>query len=103
MIADLTTLLRDAAYLAFEDGTNDYTTAPKAADALEAQAARIAELEAALQFANEYVGRLASTLAKKHYPDQQRFELLPDLLGRIDQIDNMTCGLHRAALGGKDE
>lgn len=46
MIADLTTLLRNAAYLAFEDGTNDYTTAPEAADALEAQAARIAELEA---------------------------------------------------------
>ena len=64
---------------------------------------RIAELEAALRFANEYVGRLAFTLAEKHYPEQ-RFELLPDLLGRIDQIDNMTCGLHRAALaGGKDE
>ena len=71
---------------------------------IEAQAARIAELEAALQFATEYVGRLASTLAKKHYPDQQHFELHPHLLGRIDQIDNMTCGLHRAALeGGKDE
>ena len=64
---------------------------------------RIAKLEAALRFATEYVGRLASTLAKKHYPDQQHFELLPDLLGRIDQIDNMTCGLHRAALeGGED-
>lgn len=63
---------------------------------------RIAELEAALRFANEYVGRLALALAEKHYPEQ-RFELLPDLLGRIDQIDNMTCGLHRAKLsGGKD-
>ncbi len=65
---------------------------------------RIAELEAALGHATEYVGRLALTLAGKHYPDQKRFELLPDLLGRIDQIDNMTCGLARAALeGGKDE
>jgi len=69
----------------------------------KAQAARIAELEAALRFANEYVGRLALTLAKKHYPDQQSFELLPDLLGRIDQIDNMTCGLHRAKLAGGEE
>lgn len=85
-------------------------TASVTAETVEAKAqlqialARIAELEAALNFATEYVGRLASTLAKKHYPDQQSFELLPDLLGRIDQIDNMTCGLHRAALaGGKNE
>lgn len=70
--------------------------------ALKSQAARIETLEAALRFANEYVGRLAFTLAEKHYPEQ-RFELLPDLLGRIDQIDNMTCGLHRAKLtGGED-
>lgn len=77
----------------------------EAADRIEAQAARIAELEAALGHATEYVGRLALTLAGKHYPDQKRFELLPDLLGRIDQIDNMTCGLARAALAGgkKDE
>lgn len=45
---DLVTLLRDAAYLAFEDGTNDYTTAPKAAKTLEAQADRIAKLEKSL-------------------------------------------------------
>ena len=63
---------------------------------------RIAELEAALGHATEYVGRLAVTLAEKHYPDQ-RFELLPDLLGRIDQIDNMTCGLTRAALKGGEK
>lgn len=63
--------------------------------------ARIAELEAALRFANEYVGRLALTLAEKHYPEQ-RFELLPDILCRVDQIDNMTCGLTRAALGEKE-
>ena len=63
------------------------------------QADRIAGLEAALQYTFEYVGRLAVTLAEKHYPDQ-RFELLPNLLGRIDQIDNMTCGLTRAALAG---
>ena len=45
MSDDLVTPLRNASYLAFEDGTNDYTTAPKAAYVLEAQAARIAELE----------------------------------------------------------
>lgn len=67
----------------------------------EEAADRIEELEAALRYATEYVGRLAVKLAEKHYPDQ-RFELLPNLLGRIDQIDNMTCGLARAALeGGK--
>jgi len=57
MIADLTTPLRDAAYLAFEDGTNDYTTAPKAAYVLEAQAARIAELEAALHDMAKHIWR----------------------------------------------
>lgn len=80
----------------------DFSVCIRAADLIEAQAPRIAELEAALRYATEYVGRLAVTLAEKHYPDQ-RFELLPNLLGRIDQIDNMTCGLHRAALaGGQD-
>ncbi len=82
--------------------STNYDDRSDAADLIEAQAARIAELEAALRFANEYVGRLALALAEKHYPEQ-RFELLPDLPGRIDQIDNMTCGLHRAALvGGED-
>lgn len=41
MSDDLVTPLRNAAYLAFEDGTNDYTTPALAA-------ARIAKLEAAL-------------------------------------------------------
>lgn len=61
---------------------------------------RVAELESKLRFADEYVRRLALALAEKHYPEQ-RFELLPDLLGKVDQIDNMTCGLTRAALGEK--
>lgn len=42
MSDDLGMLLRTASYLAFEDGTNDYTTPALAAT-------RIAELEAALQ------------------------------------------------------
>lgn len=54
MSDDLVTPLRNASYLAFEDGTNDYTTAPKAAYVLEAQAARIAELEAALNDAKQH-------------------------------------------------
>jgi hypothetical protein len=63
-------------------------------------AERIEQLEAALQYATEYAGRLALALSDKHYHNQP-FELLPDLLGRIDQIDNMTCGLARAALEGE--
>lgn len=51
---------------------------------------RIEELEKTLREATEYVGRFASVLAKKHYPEAANFELLPDLLGRIDQIDHMT-------------
>jgi hypothetical protein len=70
--------------------TDDATVNPDGPEA----ATRIAELEAALRYANEYAGRLALTLAKKHYPTQP-FELLPYLLGRIDQIDNMICGLTR--------
>ena len=42
--------LRTAAYLAFEDGTNDYTTPALAA-------ARIAELEAALKDMAKYIWR----------------------------------------------
>lgn len=90
MSDDLVKRLRDLAQAKHDD----LSIGDEAAD-------RIAELEAALGHATEYVGRLALTLAGKHYPDQKRFELLPDLLGRIDQIDNMTCGLARAALEGR--
>jgi hypothetical protein len=71
----------------------------KIKDAREEAADRIEELEAA-QYATEYAGRLASTLAEKHYKDKYGFELLPSLLGRIDQIDNMTCGMIRIGTQG---
>ena len=43
-----------------------------------------------------YATELAKTMARKHYPDVPQFEVLPDLLGVISQIDNMVCGLVRA-------
>jgi hypothetical protein len=43
MIDDLVKRLRESCYLAFEDGTNDYSSAIEAAD-------RIEQLEAALQW-----------------------------------------------------
>ena len=46
MSDDLKQNLRGSCYLAFEDGTNDYETAPEAAD-------RIEELEAANKLLNE--------------------------------------------------
>lgn len=51
------------------------------------------EAEHALRWATT----LAESLAKKHYPEATRFKALPDLVGVISQIDNMTTGLVRAA------
>ena len=36
---------------------------------------------------------LATLLREKHYPENGSFELLPDLLGVLTQIDNMTSAL----------
>ena len=59
----------------------------------------IRRLREALGEASEYAGRLAVSLRRKHYNELPQFELLPDLYGRLTQIDNMTCGMARAALG----
>src|SRR5687767_13654609 len=42
-----------------------------------------------------YAHSLAVSLAARHYPDRPPFEPLPDLLGLLTQIDNMTTGLER--------
>ncbi len=109
-MVDLVTPLRDAAYLAFEDGTNDYTTAPKAAYVLEAQAARIAELEAALANARRDGMEAA---AKWHDEQAAKAQQLSDM--KVSAEDEEVWGDYaenhreyaaeiRAALeGGKDE
>lgn len=44
----------------------------------------------------EYARQLAITLWEKHYKvDSPDWEPLPDLIGLLTQIDNMTCGLVR--------
>lgn len=44
-----------------------------------------------------YATRLATTLWEKHYrADAPQWKPLPDLLGVLTQIDNMTSGLSRA-------
>lgn len=48
--------------------------------------------EQALRWATE----LAVSMARKFYPEVPRFKPLPDLVGVISQIDNMSTGLVRA-------
>ena len=67
----------------------------KAADEIE-------RLRAELHEAHEYAGQLAVSLRRKHFSELPPFELLPDLYGRLTQIDNMTCGMARAALGEEE-
>jgi hypothetical protein len=43
-----------------------------------------------------YATRLAEAIARKHYPEVPQFRVLPDLMGILTQIDNMTSGLTRA-------
>jgi hypothetical protein len=44
------------------------------------------------QKANEYALRLVLSLAAR-FPAVEGFQALPDLYGRLSQIDNMTCKL----------
>ncbi|HVL77613.1 MAG TPA: hypothetical protein VM406_16485 [Noviherbaspirillum sp.] len=54
--------------------------------------AKPADIEQAHRWATE----LAVSMARKFYPEAPQFEPLPDLVGVISQIDNMTTGLVRA-------
>lgn len=38
----------------------------------------------------EYAKRLAESLVSNHWPDNVGWEALPDLMGVLTQIDNMT-------------
>jgi len=69
---------------------------------LTAAADEIERLRIELHEAHGYAGQLAVSLRRKHFSELPPFELLPDLYGRLTQIDNMTCGMSRAALGEKE-
>jgi hypothetical protein len=45
--------------------------------------------------ARNYATTLAINLHAKHYPEETQWKPLPDLLGVLTQIDNMTSGLVR--------
>jgi len=58
MSDDLVNRLRDSCYLAFDDGTNDYAAAHKAADRIEELQGRAAAVEAKLEKAVEAFTRI---------------------------------------------
>lgn len=43
-----------------------------------------------METAYGYARRLAESLASKHWPENVGWEPLPDLIGVLSQIDNMT-------------
>jgi hypothetical protein len=51
--------------------------------------------ETPTEHAHRWATELAVNLHKKFYPEVTQWNPLPDLLGVITQIDNMTCGLVR--------
>jgi len=53
--------------------------------------------ETPMEHAHRWATELAVSMAKKFYPEVPQFKPLSDLVGVISQIDNMTCGLVRAA------
>jgi hypothetical protein len=53
--AELIAQLRDACYLAFDDGTNDFGTAPEAADRIEALNAQIERMWDALEYVDAHI------------------------------------------------
>jgi len=57
------------------------------------QEAQIAALQTELAEAENYATNLANVLYEKHWSHQTEWELLPNLIGVLTQIDNMTAGL----------
>lgn len=55
--------------------------------------AAIQRLEVEAQQANEYARQLAIAIHAKYYPEVTQWKPLPDLMGVLTQIDNMTAGL----------
>jgi hypothetical protein len=61
----ITKRLRDSCYLAFDDGENDYTTAPQAASRIEQLEAEVKRLEQQLKMARRLAHR-----SKPEYPPE---------------------------------
>jgi hypothetical protein len=74
----------------------------KIADALtsapteQAEPARNCAGETPTEHAHRWATELARSIAKRCYPEASHWEPMPDLLGVITQIDNMTTGMVRA-------
>lgn len=65
-----------------------------AADEIERLRARVAELEAREEKTRRYADRLAINIKLKHFSDRvPDWQPLPDTLGILTQIDNMTAGI----------
>ena len=60
-----------------------------------------------IEQARAYATRLAVSVGARCFPEVPEWRPLPDLLGVLTQLDNMTCGMARAALSpvatGRDE
>lgn len=52
--------------------------------------------ETPTEHAHRWATELAISMAKRFYPEVTQWKPLPDLLGVITQIDNMTTGLMRS-------
>jgi len=62
-------------------------------NSIREQEAQIAALQTELAEAENYATNLANVLYEKHWSHQAEWELLPNLIGVLTQIDNMTAGL----------
>jgi hypothetical protein len=61
--------------------------------------AALSSVEAGAGEALKYATNLLQTIAEKHYPDRvPEWKPLPELIGVLTQIDNLTSGMTRAAL-----
>lgn len=91
-MSDLVKRLRDSCYLAFDDGTNDYASAHKAAD-------RIKELEADLEEAIQTAERAGDLMSRM---DEARLAAEAKLEGA--RLDGFNAGIKSAmgALMGTD-
>lgn len=92
---DIVERLRSPANVFYEYAADNGAMLREAADEIE-------RLRTELHEAHGYAGQLACSLRRKHFSELPPFELQPDLYGRLTQIDNMTCGMTRAALGGEE-
>ena len=58
--------------------------------------------ETPTQHAHRWLTEMACRIAARHYPEAPQWRPLPDLLGVVTQLDNMTTGLVRATTAQPD-